>query len=242
MILRSKNCIFVHVPKAAGQSIEAALRSAVPRADGSPADLVLRKRGRDEPGPERLAHLTGTEYPELGYVSHEEYRAFFKFAFVRNPWDRAFSIFRHFGLDEYVSFEYFLEYILKRDMWREQYWFVRPQCDFVLNANGELCVDFLGRFETLQEDFRHVAAVLGLETTVLPHVNRSGPRWQLRKLRAFRRYPRFVRYWRQMFRAHTKGDRDRYSADALGIIGELYRCDIVQFDYQPKHSLAGSAV
>jgi Sulfotransferase family len=231
VILRSKNCIFVHIPKVAGQSIEAALRAAVPQAAGDSEDLGLRRRNRDEPGPERLAHLTGIEYPELGFVSYEEFRAFFKFAFVRNPWDRTFSMYRHFGFDEHMSFEYFLQNILKREMWKKKYWFVRPQRDFIVDGHGEICVDFVGRFEKLDEDFRHVASALRLNIETLPQVNRAGTKKRFGKLRALKRYPRVLTHWREMLRPPPSVGREQYSAEAIGVIGELYHCDIAQFGY-----------
>jgi hypothetical protein len=221
----------VHIPKVAGQSIDAVLMSVAITADGTRRDMGLGKRGGGGPGPERLGHLTGPEYRELGFVSGEEFRTFFKFAFVRNPWDRAYSMYRHFGLDEYMSFEYFLAHVLKREMWKNRYWFVRPQCDFVLDAHGELCVDFLGRFETLEQDFGQVADVLGLKTRTLPYLNPAGSRWRVKKLRALRRYPRALMHWRGLVGARPGNDGKRYSAEASGLIEEMYGSDVVQFGY-----------
>ena len=242
MILRSKKCIFVHIPKVAGQSIETALRSVASGVDGTRADMGLRKRNRGEPGPERLAHLTSLEYSKLGFVSSEDFRDYYKFAFVRNPWDRAHSMYRHFGLDKHLTFEYFLEYVLKREMWREKYWFVRPQCDFVLDAHGGLCIDFVGRFETLEEDFQHIAGILELKIDSLPHVNRADFQPRGQRLRALRRYPRIFRHWRGMFHPRAGDGQRQFSAEAMGIIEELYQCDMERFGYSPEQgSSSGSA-
>lgn len=46
------------------------------------------------------------------------------------------------------------------------------QKEFLTDRDGKLMVDFVGRFENLQEDFRHVCKTIGIECS-LPHVNRS---------------------------------------------------------------------
>jgi hypothetical protein len=46
---------------------------------------------------------------------------------------------------------------------------------FVTDADGELLVDFVGRFESLREDFGHVCRTLGLNLR-LPHANKSAHR------------------------------------------------------------------
>jgi hypothetical protein len=232
MIIHPLNCIFVHVPKVAGQSIETALRAAVPEPQRNDDEFLLRKRREDESGPVRLAHLTATEYTQLGFVSPEQYSQYFKFSFVRNPADRAFSTFRHFGFDALMSFEYFLEHVLKGELWENMFWFVRPQCDFVLDANGKLCVDFLGRFETLAEDFARVAGALSLESEELPHVNQAGSHAAAKILRALRRYPRVLTHWRAIAGSRSDSSAREYSDEALEIIDELYHCDFVQFEYE----------
>lgn len=201
--------------------------------------MGLRRRRDGEAGPPRLAHLTCPEYHKLGFVSAEQYRSYYKFAFVRNPWDRAYSIYRHFGFQAYMGFEYFLEYVLKRDLWRKRYWFVRPQCDFVLDESGEFCVDFVGRFETIESDFRHVAQVLNLNSDMLPHVNRVGRPGIFAALRALRRYPGVLRYMLSFGRSDGGSRPAAKSIDSLGIIGELYRCDIERFGYGAGDEHAG---
>ncbi|MCC5796454.1 MAG: sulfotransferase family 2 domain-containing protein [Methylophaga sp.] len=62
--------IFIHVPKAAGTSLKTAL------------NLSFRDAG----------HLPLTYYEHL---HPEEYREFYKFAFVRNPWSRLLSAYNY---------------------------------------------------------------------------------------------------------------------------------------------------
>jgi hypothetical protein len=46
------------------------------------------------------------------------------------------------------------------------------QKDFVYSPEGELLVDFIGRFENLDSDFQAICARIGVPA-VLPHVNIS---------------------------------------------------------------------
>jgi hypothetical protein len=146
-------------------------------------------------------------------------------------------MYRHYGFDTFVSFEYFLEYILKRELWNTQHWFVRPQCDFVVDANGEQCVDYVGRFESIDDDFRYVAGVLDLPVRTLAHVNKGESRRGARKIRALRRYPGIVRHWRNFSPGNRAGAADEYSDEALGIIQELYASDISRFNFQAPEGL-----
>ncbi|HML10863.1 MAG TPA: sulfotransferase family 2 domain-containing protein, partial [Stellaceae bacterium] len=117
----------------------------------------------------------------------------FKFAFVRNPWDRLVSWWslidngrdspgmapapnNFFGyvLSQANSFEEFLfkctNEIVDADGRKHIF---RNQIDYLADENGELIVDFVGRFERLQEDFDSVTAELGLPRIILPEVNVS---------------------------------------------------------------------
>ncbi len=58
----------------------------------------------------------------------------------------------------------------------------RSQHTFVTNGSGGIGVDFLGRFETLGDDFRRVRERLGLPVPSLPHVQAVKTR------RAYREY------------------------------------------------------
>ena len=42
-----------------------------------------------------------------------------------------------------------------------------------ISENGRIIVDFVGRFENLQEDWREICNCIGIAHIELPHVNRS---------------------------------------------------------------------
>ena len=49
---------------------------------------------------------------------------------------------------------------------------VRYQSDFLYNQDGELAVDYVGRLETIEEDFNFLCNKFNLNAS-LPHINRS---------------------------------------------------------------------
>lgn len=153
------NCIFIHIPKSAGTSVARALFDAQSR------------------------HVRYLEYEK---ANPWKFRRYFKFTFVRNPWDRLVSTFfflKSGGLNpldaafaeqylsHYCDFSDFVMQGLNSD--EVQHWVhFRPQSWFVCDPGGNLKVDFVGHFETLSEDFGYVARRLGLDRA-LPRSNAS---------------------------------------------------------------------
>src|SRR5207245_5168864 len=91
MISFKKQFLFVHIPKTAGNSIQSILR------DYSEDEIVALRSEQD--GIERFGlrnpnykikkHSTLAEY--RGALGEERFRSLYKFACVRNPWDRMVS-------------------------------------------------------------------------------------------------------------------------------------------------------
>ena len=91
MICRSYQCIFVHIPKAAGRSVEMYFikRLGLDRDNEEDRqELLLVDNDDAAKGTEKLSHLSALEYVKCGHVSQLEFDQFFKFSFVRNPWSR----------------------------------------------------------------------------------------------------------------------------------------------------------
>ena len=238
MICHHCKCVFIHIPKNAGQSIEHVFLRLLDLTWETRAPLLLRYNDRPELGPPRLAHLRANEYVRYKYMTEEQFHTYFKFAFVRNPWDRMISIYKYLGLDKGLDFKTFLMKTLKNKIWDTKYWFVGPQSELICDENGELMVDFIGRFESLQEDFNQVCSKIGLPRTELPHVNKSekinkvtlNPRWILLRprklLKGFlwqvkgRSIPTFESY------------EGYYDDESIEFVGKLYKRDIELFKYR----------
>jgi hypothetical protein len=109
--------------------------------------------------------------------------SYFKFCFVRNPWERLVSYYQYFKPDKNfkliwvtgawenrLSFTGFVESLLTRS-----YPFLH-QRHFALGKNGVAPMDYVGRYETLEDDWRQICAKLNIEAA-LPWVNRSRRRF-----------------------------------------------------------------
>jgi len=125
------------------------------------------------------------EGPFFGYIP-AKYSNCFKFAFVRNPFDRIISAWKMFttGTDLVVSnsnmpLERFLEivtddsiiYDKRRKTLEEKIkHHTIPQTH---RFNSLMEADFVGRFENFQEDFFRVCQQVGAGRVILPVVNSS---------------------------------------------------------------------
>lgn len=174
MISHKYECIFVHIPKCGGSSVESVLWPG----ERTEADLWMgftSKYGNQYQSG-GLQHLFAINIAKaVGEVIYERY---YKFSFIRNPWDRVVSQYsymkerddlrEYIGMSEKCSFKKYLDLIARKEhvQWA-------PQYKFVTDENGELIVDFIGRLEAIEHDFSVVANRVGLERYELPHINKS---------------------------------------------------------------------
>ncbi len=154
--------VFVHVPKSAGTSIRAAL---APFGDGASA---------------ASPHTTHETLCSL-LKRHPQLATHFKFAVVRNPWERLVSFLFHSRQRLAPTFPQFqaidrLEAMLRlidRDVaWLSGMHAVRPQYDFICGANGARLTDFVARHEHLAADFARACQRIGI-AAALPRMNVS---------------------------------------------------------------------
>ena len=114
-------------------------------------------------------------------LTPEAFDAFFKFAFVRNPWDLQVSMYhfilrepeapRHDEVKALGSFDAFVEWVLAT---AEPYpkGITKFQSEMISDSDGKLLVDFIGRYETLSRDYAEVCKRVGIDAP-LPHLNKS---------------------------------------------------------------------
>lgn len=169
LISRKHKFIFIHLYKNAGSSITNAL---LPFAqDDDPADSNLPPFN---PQPYHI-HISAADL--AAHLGAEAFSRYFSFSIVRNPWDWQVSLYSfmrtykaHRQHAMALKFQNFKEYL----RWRcaEE---VRLQKDFLVDEQGKVLVDFVGRFERLDDDFREICKHIGI-TAALPHLNLSNTR------------------------------------------------------------------
>ena len=232
MVSHHHKCIFIHIPKTAGQSIERVFLNLLDLKWETRAPLLLRYNDRPELGPPSLAHLKANEYVRYQYLSQELFDKYYKFAFVRNPWDRMVSIYKYYNYDTRFEFKSFLLNVFKNEIWHDKYWFVGPQSGFVCGEDDTMLVDFVGRYENLQNDFNHVCKKIGLPPIEIPHANKSSLTSPILSFNP-KRLIKYVRYqikgkYIPMFKRY----QDYYDDETRELIADLYRRDIELFGYE----------
>jgi hypothetical protein len=163
--------------------------------------LLKRLLGR----PERYYHPSVGFYEHMGaatvraYVGEEVWRSYFKFAFDRNPWDRQVSFYHHrYRRNETPPpFAHFIKSDKR----------ARINNYEIYSLGGEVAVDFVGRYERLDDDLRHALSQVGLKLDEpLPCAKTT-------------------------FRKSAKPYRDYYDSDTRAIVGDWYAPEIALLDY-----------
>ena len=104
---------------------------------------------------------------------------YFKFAFVRNPWDRMVSCWKN-RARRYDDFGTFLRDYPYPQNNHNLIWHTIPQLTHMTDADGNNMMDFVGRFENLNQDLEKICNKLNLNYSPLPHINKSThkPYWE----------------------------------------------------------------
>jgi hypothetical protein len=108
-------------------------------------------------------------------IGEGQFNSYFKFGFVRNPWDRVASLYqRKEGLQmrEKMTFEEFVSWIKYSSSTCIHSVPHVNQLDWLVDPHGNVLLDFIGRFETLNSDWDSISKVIGVSPE-LPHVNQN---------------------------------------------------------------------
>jgi chondroitin 4-sulfotransferase 11 len=208
------DCLFIHVPKTAGTSIMVTL------ADHGMKKLkwIDRKHRKHfrkfkNKGSVCFGHLNVSHLLSKNVISQSYWDNAFKFAFVRNPWDRYVSLYfylRRFYLIPGWRFEEVLERISVGIPIRGLY--SKSMCS--KRDIGLLCpqtcwvrddLDFVGRFENLTADWEYICSKLDIECGVLPKKRR----WKFKQ--PFRKY---------------------YNNRSRALVATIYKKDLDRFGYK----------
>lgn len=207
--------LFIHVAKTGGRSINRTI-----------AKRCAQRERFNTQGLDANVDVLGRKIAlEIrNRMTDDQWNRYFKFAFVRNPWDRLVSMYRHIYLSrdmnakgkirylneiikrldiksEELTFEVFVKRVVRDHVFDNYHWDKQIHC-FTNESNKNL-FNFIGRFENLQADFDFACRQIGFPLTTLPHHNRT--------------------------------ERNHYSCyyteETRQIVADIYRDDIEMFDY-----------
>lgn len=223
IISHSHRFIFIKSLKTAGTSVEAALSNQCGGGDVV-TPLGDYEFNRDESGSWVHKAMNEGKYNQhddaltvRNSLQPEVWNSYFKFSITRNPWDRALSyffwdkrrdssltppkrIYHNLGVpyDEFTPVKRkFSEFVKSRTLENNDRFYV---------IDDRLCVDFVVRYEKLEDDYLELCKRTGLPTTAIPHL-KGGIR---KKERHYTEY---------------------YDDDTRDIVAELHKNDIKLFDY-----------
>lgn len=171
----TKQFVFIHIDKTAGRSVKEALNKYCWHPHESIWNTILKRVGIRYYSEEFYDHLRAHELQR--YLNPKVYGRMFKFAFSRNPWDWMLSSYTYFLKNENMhphtyyrnsirSFRDFISWQVNTPM------VYHTQSEYITDKEGKLIVDFIGRFERLNDDFQYICRQIGIEET-LSHVNHS---------------------------------------------------------------------
>lgn len=148
---------------------------------------------------------------------HPETENYYKFAFVRNPWDRFHSLYKDFTLKRiyqysgkirhnkplFSEFKNFNDFCIniKESEWMNNV-FLQSQTE-ITEYKGQQGCDFIGRFENLHNDFERLTKALNIKATL--NIMNKG--------------------------VYKETYREYYSTEAQKAVEKLYQKDIDQFKY-----------
>jgi len=210
LISRKYKFIFIHIPKTAGQSITKALSPfSTGKWQGKISNLLCSKNLLSRSFLNRLhiyhPHITAEEL--ITVLGEKAFNNYFSFAIVRNPWEWQVSIYNyalknprhknHKFIKSLGSFDKYIQFLSNQP---NEFTFL--QKPFVFNQNGEKLVNYIGRYEQLNQEFKSICDRIEISA-------------QLPKLNVYR----------------TKDYYSYYNEDTIEIVRKKFVSDIEAFKY-----------
>lgn len=185
LISKRYNFIFVHIYKCGGTSVASAL---VPYANlrfrftyewflsRKAIGLFERTLCLQDKGQSFFTgyHKHSSALEIRDKLGDSVFNRYYTFTFVRNPFTFVYSLFRYIGgtrshkdhaIVRQMSFDQFIEYHIDSNP--------STQKSLISDTNGVVLVNFVGRFESITEDFNRLCRDANIPACTLPHLNSS---------------------------------------------------------------------
>ena len=182
MINYKNKFIFIHIPKCGGNSIKIALG------------------------------LKWTDHCKISQKRYFNHMDYFKFTFVRNPWDRFLSAYSYLKAGGMNDQDLLLKQKIERYNSFKQFVLEAPFLNYLhfqpmfnhIQIDDKDQMNFIGRVENYQEDFNTICDKIGIPRQELLHKNKS-------------KHKHYTEY---------------YDDETREIVAEKYKKDIEYFGYK----------
>lgn len=205
IVIHKYKAIYFPIPKVASSSMKKFI------------SRILNIKGSKEHERKSPQYYNFREFP---FVKKNEilkkYKNYFKFTFVRNPYDRLVSCYEHWIKNEFrsnfdiydsvkpeMSFEEFVKAISKIPDHISDGHF-RSQHTFITDRKGNLLVNFIGKIENINTDFKKVCKKTGMPYKKLSRINKKA----------------------------EKNYREYYDEETKKLVQERYKKDFEMFGYE----------
>lgn len=157
-IFYNHKCALVHIPKCGGTTIISILSGTY-----------------TSEGANKVAYATGPHYDimQIKKSLGTKFGQYYKFGFVRNPWDRAVSLFAKRCKNR--TFKQFIS-AFKNSSDFDPHSAKRPKryyVDWFFDKDGNKLVDFIGRFENFDNDVKKICKKLSIDPKRIPKLSTS---------------------------------------------------------------------
>ena len=209
MIIHHQKLAFIHIRKNAGCAITHLLLTNALKHETTGAICALPQNIRDTYELNyNLKHASALKLKE--HLHEDMWNDYYKFACVRNPWDRTVSSYHwikskeklhDLSFNKYVN----LMYKHKDDKSHKFSHMFQPQSSFITSPNGEIIIDYVIQFEKIQEGIDNVSSSIGINLGTIKKHNVT---------------------------SHHKHYRKYYTTETQDMVHECYADDVQLFDYK----------
>jgi chondroitin 4-sulfotransferase 11 len=215
-VSHSHKTIFVHIPKTAGTSIEAVLGMHGDKQDIGLVPYFNQELDHEHLYGRQMQHMTAQAIRTV-LNNDAVFNSYFKFAVVRNPWDRLVSALawtdQKWVRGEELTLAAFetqvrqLHSLLATAQTApapvQLPHYLYPQSLYIFDAERRPLVNFIARYESLATDWRVIREKLGLSVELPARM-----------------------------KSHHRDYREYYSAATRQLVADMYALDVSLFEYE----------